>query len=104
MTNMRKVYMDNNATTRTREEVVAAMLPYFEEIYGNASSIHQFGRAARTDSSGHAYVSGFADGSQSRVGIADRGVGSGNRFAETGGPAGGFELSQPGRWLCQTDK
>ncbi|MFA5143236.1 MAG: cysteine desulfurase NifS [Candidatus Omnitrophota bacterium] len=44
---MRRVYMDNNATTRTREEVIAAMAPYFGEIYGNASSIHQFGRAAR---------------------------------------------------------
>ncbi len=44
---MRRVYMDNNATTRTREEVVRAMLPYFGEIYGNASSIHGFGRAAR---------------------------------------------------------
>ena len=49
MTNtIRKVYMDNNATTRTRPEVVEAMRPYFSEIYGNASSIHHFGRAART--------------------------------------------------------
>ena len=40
--------MDNNATTRTRPEVVEAMRPYFGEIYGNASSIHYFGRAART--------------------------------------------------------
>ena len=45
---IRKVYLDNNATTRTREEVVAAMSPYFSGIYGNASSIHQFGRPART--------------------------------------------------------
>lgn len=44
---MRTVYLDNNATTRVREEVVEAMLPYYGEIYGNASSVHQFGRAAR---------------------------------------------------------
>jgi len=44
---MRLIYLDNNATTRTREEVVDAMLPYYRDIYGNASSVHQFGRAAR---------------------------------------------------------
>lgn len=40
---MRPVYFDNNATTRTDPEVVAAMLPYFTEQFGNASSAHLFG-------------------------------------------------------------
>ncbi len=44
---MKTVYLDNNATTRMREEVLEAMLPFYEATYGNASSIHQFGRAAR---------------------------------------------------------
>ncbi|MCX5679184.1 MAG: cysteine desulfurase NifS [Candidatus Omnitrophica bacterium] len=45
---MRKVYMDNNATTRMREEVLEAMLPFYKDEYGNASSVHSFGRTART--------------------------------------------------------
>ncbi len=37
------VYMDNNATTKVAPEVVAEMLPYFSELYGNPSSMHSFG-------------------------------------------------------------
>jgi len=44
---MRKVYLDHNATTPTHPEVVKAMLPYYGKIYGNPSSIHQFGQEAR---------------------------------------------------------
>lgn len=39
----RVIYFDNNATTMTAPEVVQAMLPYFSQLYGNASSIHTFG-------------------------------------------------------------
>lgn len=43
----RRVYLDHNASTPVHPEVVAAMLPYFGEIYGNPSSVHGFGRDAR---------------------------------------------------------
>ena len=43
---MRKVYMDNAATTAVKPEALKEMLPYFCETCGNAHSIHSFGRDA----------------------------------------------------------
>jgi cysteine desulfurase len=43
----RRVYLDHNASTPVHPEVLAEMLPYFSEIFGNPSSVHAFGRAAR---------------------------------------------------------
>lgn len=43
---MKRIYLDHNATTPTNPEVVKAMLPYFEQRFGNASSAHGFGREA----------------------------------------------------------
>lgn len=41
------IYLDNAATTKTAPEVVEAMLPYFTEYYGNASSIYSIGTQAK---------------------------------------------------------
>jgi cysteine desulfurase len=43
----RFVYADNAATTKVTKEVLDAMLPYFTEDYGNASSIYSMGRNAK---------------------------------------------------------
>jgi cysteine desulfurase len=44
---VKRIYLDNSASTRVDDEVVRAMTPYFTEIYGNASSTHQYGQQAK---------------------------------------------------------
>lgn len=45
---MRKVYLDNAATTSLKKEVLDAMMPYLTNVYGNPSSLHYFGQEAHT--------------------------------------------------------
>lgn len=44
---MRRIYLDHNATTPVHAEVMAAMVPFCHERFGNPSSVHSFGRQPR---------------------------------------------------------
>lgn len=44
---MRRIYLDNAATTAVHPKVVEAMLPFLTELYGNASSIHWYGQQSK---------------------------------------------------------
>ncbi|MFV0314037.1 MAG: cysteine desulfurase NifS [Anaerotignum sp.] len=44
---MTKIYMDNAATTPVRDEVLDAIIPYFKEFYGNASSVYGIAKESK---------------------------------------------------------
>ena len=44
---MKPIYMDHSATTPVAAGVLEAMIPYFSDKFGNASSLHGFGREAK---------------------------------------------------------
>lgn len=62
---MKNIYMDHNATTPTRPEVLAAIQPYLGEKFGNPNSIHRYGRAAR------AAIENARDHAATLIGAAD---------------------------------
>ncbi len=47
MEDLKIIYLDNAATTKTAPEVTEAMLPYFTGIYGNPSSVYSLGASAK---------------------------------------------------------
>jgi cysteine desulfurase len=76
---MRRVYLDHNATTPVHPDVLAAMIPFFAEQYGNPSSIHGFGREARDAVEGaREQVAGFLGVSSEEVVFTSGGTESDN--------------------------
>jgi cysteine desulfurase len=45
---MKRIYLDHTATTPLDPRVLEAMIPYFSDVFGNASSVHRFGQEAKS--------------------------------------------------------
>ena len=65
---MKRVYLDNAATTPLDPEVLDAMLPFLKEDFGNPSSIHTFGRKTKSAiEMARKQVAGFLNASPSEI-------------------------------------
>ncbi len=81
---MRKIYFDNAASTRVDERVIRAMEPYFGSKYGNASSIHGFGREAKEAIENARKIIAKRIGARAREIIFTSGGTEGNNFVLKG--------------------
>jgi cysteine desulfurase len=76
---MARVYLDHNASTQVRPEVLEAMLPYFSQHFGNASSVHAFGQEARAAvEDARAQVAAFLNASPGEIVLTGGGTESDN--------------------------
>ncbi|PIP68294.1 MAG: cysteine desulfurase NifS [Candidatus Omnitrophica bacterium CG_4_9_14_0_2_um_filter_42_8] len=81
---MKQIYLDHNATTPVRKEVLEAMMPYFSEDYGNASSVYSMGQKARQAVDGAREVIGNALGTEATDIIFTSGGTESDNFAIKG--------------------
>ena len=90
---MTHVYFDHNATTPLDEKVLAAMLPYLREQYGNASSRHEFGTlASKAVNQAREQVAALIRVQPAQVTFTSGGTESNNAFIK--GAAGMLKPSQ----------
>ncbi len=62
------IYLDNAATTQTKEEVISKMQPFWSELYGNASSIYRFaGKATKAVDEARQTVADFIGAKRSEI-------------------------------------
>jgi cysteine desulfurase len=74
-----RIYMDANATTPLTPEVMAAMQPFWEDRFGNASAVHGFGRGARAAIDGaREQIAALVGGKASEVTFTSGGTESDN--------------------------
>ncbi|OIO32557.1 MAG: cysteine desulfurase NifS [Candidatus Omnitrophica bacterium CG1_02_40_15] len=81
---MKQIYLDHNATTPVRKEVLEAMMPYFTQDYGNASSVYSMGQKARHAIDEAREVIGDALGTEATDIIFTSGGTEANNFAIKG--------------------